>query len=300
MSMRPFSTPIRRLQAGALALHGQQPHASSAPIGLFDSGVGGLTVARALARRLPRERLLYIADQAHVPYGGRPLTEIEGFAASLTGHLYEAGAKVVIMACNISSATAMGPVRRALGPGRVYGMIEAGARAALRASRGRIGVLATQGTVHTGAYPRALGGATVTQVACPRFVPLIEAGLMGSAEAKAAATESLRPLLEAQVDTIVLGCTHYPLFRDDLEAAASALGLGARFIDPADELAVELELALARDGLLADRASGPHVFGTTGPLRTFLAQRASFVGDLSGEGAELRWEPIEAATKPHP
>ena len=298
--MRSFSTPIRRLQAGALANYRDPPAAAHGPIGLFDSGVGGLTVARALARRLPRERLLYLADQAHVPYGGRPLPEIEGFAASLTGHLYEAGAKVVVMACNISSATAMGSVRRALGPGRVYGMIEAGARAALRDSRGRIGVLATQGTVNTGAYPRALGGATVTQVACPRFVPLIEAGLMGSAEAKAACTESLRPLLEAQVDTIVLGCTHYPLLRDDLEAAASALGLSAQFVDPADELAVELELALARDGLLAASPSGPHLFGTTGPLRTFLAQRATFAGDLPGEGAELRWDPVEAATKPHP
>jgi glutamate racemase len=300
MPMRPFSTPIRRLPPSALTIYGDRPGSSGAPIGLFDSGVGGLTVARALAQRLPKERLLYIADQAHVPYGGRPLPEIEGFAASLTGHLCEAGAKVVVMACNISSATAMGPVRRALGRGRVYGMIEAGARAALRQSRGRIGVLATQGTVNTGAYPLALGEATVTQVACPRFVPLIEAGLMGSAEARAAATESLIPLFEAQVDTIILGCTHYPLLLADLSAAALALGVRPHFVDPADELAVELESALARDGLLAGQTSGPHLFATTGPLRTFMAQRATFTSGLEGRGLELHWDPVESATKPRP
>lgn len=301
MPMAAFSQPIRRFTPGGLSSFAERPRHAAQPIGLFDSGVGGLTVAAALARRLPQEHFLYIADQAHVPYGGRPLAEVEGFAASLTGHLLGSCAKLVVMACNISSATAMGPVRRALGPDRVFGMIEAGARAALRASRlGRVGVLATQGTVQTGAYPQALGGAVSHQVPCPKFVPLIEAGLMGSPEARAAALEALWPLRQANVDTVILGCTHYPLLLPDLEAAALSLGYAPTFVDPAEEVAAEVEAALTRQGLSASAAGGGHLFGTTGPLRTFEAQRTRFVPGLKGVGVDLGWAPETARIEPTP
>ncbi len=258
----------------------------NAPIALFDSGVGGLGVLSALHRRAPDEPLLYIADQAHVPYGGRPLPEIRSFATGLTGFCFSAGAKLVVMACNVSSAT-YGDEAAARYGDRVLGVVEPGARAAVQASRrGRIGVLATAGTVATEAYPVAVErlepAAQVTQVACPRFVPLVEAGAFDGPDTETAVREALAPLAAAEVDTVVLGCTHYPYLLPVLARLAPHL----TFVDPAEATADE---ALLRLGGL--RASGPahHRLCTTGDPDRFAAQAAALLGPLSAPIEALAW-----------
>lgn len=242
-----------------------------APIGLFDSGVGGLTVLSRIAHCLTKERFLYVADQAHVPYGDRSLEEIEAYAAAITRHLFSAGAKAVVMACNVSSATALAKMQNHFGADRVLGVIEPGARAALRASRSRrIGVLATSGTVRSGAYGRTLRSldpsAVVVEIPCPRFVPLVEAGRTSGPEAIEACHAYLTPLLAACVDTAILGCTHYPYLLDTLRAVAPAL----QFVDPAVAAAETLAAMLgaaARVGTTRGRdqlmtTGDPGVFGT--------------------------------------
>jgi glutamate racemase len=264
----------------------RSPTEHTAPIGVFDSGVGGLTVARELVRRLPLERVLYVADQLHVPYGGRPLEQIRSFATSLSDHLFNNGAKRVVMACNISSATALDRVRERFGADRVLGVIEHGARAAIAATKnGRIGVLATQGTVATSAYTKALHAldphARVVEIACPRFVPLIEKNELEGAEAEDAAHEYLGPLLAASTDTIILGCTHYPFLSPLLERLAKERAL---FVDPACATVDALARNLAERGSTAEMKSElPHRLATTGDVEIFRNQLKVFWPDLRGE-----------------
>ena len=185
-------------------------------IGVFDSGVGGLTVVRRIWEILPDEPVLFIADQAHVPYGGRPLEEVAGFACGICSALInDAGARAVVMACNISTATALETVQSMNPNFSVLGVIAPGANAALKCSTtSSIGVLATQGTVSTGAYTRTIKSlcklAQVTEVPCPEFVPLIESERTNSPEAFDAARRYLAPIISAGADVVILGCTHYP------------------------------------------------------------------------------------------
>jgi len=245
-----------------------QDYRSTAPIGIFDSGVGGLTVASRILEALPHERLVYVADQFHVPYGGRPLQEVQGFAGAISAALIECGCKAVVMACNISSAVALEGVR-ALNPNTVMlGMIGPGACRASRATNnGRIGVLATAGTVQSGAYTRSLRALdprlTTVEVACPEFVPLVEAGEESSEAAQRAAEQYLAPLREADVDTVILGCTHYPFLTDTLLSVWD----GPTYIDPAEQASYELVEQLAGASLLADKThetEARHLLTTTG------------------------------------
>lgn len=227
----------------------------TAPIGLFDSGLGGLSVARELIRRRPADPLWIVGDTVHVPYGGRPLHQIHGFAMGLTEYLIRRGCRAVVMACNISSAVAIEDARRKF-PVPIFGMVEAGARAAATADPGPLyGVLATEGTVRSGAYTSAIRslrpGAEVLEVACPRFVPLVESGRWDSEEAYAAAIQCAAPLVDAGVETLILGCTHYPFLSD---AIAAAFPYPIRLVDPAGAVAMEMESVL--DG--ADPAIAPH------------------------------------------
>lgn len=257
---------------------------AGAAIGVFDSGVGGLTVAREIVRRLPREHIRYIADQLHVPYGGRPLEEIRGFAGALTAHFLGEGAKVVVMACNISSATALEDTRARFGAENILGVIEHGASAAISKTKsGKIGVLATQGTVATGAYTRTIHAqqkaAEVTEVACPLFVPLVESDQRDGASALAAAREYLTPLLSAGTDTIVLGCTHYPFLLPVLERVAEGR---ATFVDPAGATVDALTRLLEKRSLLSrTRGELPHRLCTTGELALFRSQLRIFWPDLA-------------------
>jgi glutamate racemase len=260
----------------------------SDPIGLFDSGVGGLSVLTRLREALPLEHFLYVADQAHVPYGERPLDEIRGFASAITDHLFARGAKIVVMACNISSATALDGARERHGEGRVLGVIAPGVESAIRNTRSNaIGVLATTGTVRSGAYSKAIAARApairVTEIACPLFVPLVEAEQDGSAEALDAAERAMAPLLDRGVDTVILGCTHYPFLLPALERAAEGR---VRFIDPAEATAALVRDAVERLSIGANERH-PDRLMTTGDPPTFVRQASRFVTVEAAEA--LQW-----------
>ncbi|MEM6368070.1 MAG: glutamate racemase [Myxococcota bacterium] len=246
-------------------------------IGLFDSGVGGLTVADAFAKRVPGAALALVADQAHVPYGGRPVDEVAAFAAAQSDLLFEQGAELVVMACNLSSAVALANARARHGADRVFGMVEAGAVAArARTRRGRVGVLATSGTVSTHAYGLALAALEVTEVACPDFVPLVEAGDIESPKSKAAVDRALAPLRRADCDVVILGCTHYPFLLPTLRL----LGPEFDFVDPAQALA---------EGLASRIRPGPSRMWTTGDRLRFRSQLARWCPKLQPLLGEARW-----------
>ncbi|MGB9618895.1 MAG: glutamate racemase [Armatimonadota bacterium] len=249
------------------------------PIGIFDSGLGGLSVAREVIARLPRESIIYFADTAHVPYGERPLNEIKGFALDITRFLIDEGAKCVVMACNMSSAVALDEARNRWPDIPIIGVIEPGARAAVIAAGGHpIGVLATTGTVKSAAYVRAIHSlapsALVVQQACPRFVPLVESGRADSEEAEAAARDYVAPLVRAGCHTIVLGCTHYPFLRRAIQAAA---GSETHIVDPAEETARALEKVLHDKEIASDTSEGRHLFFASGETRGLIELGSRFL-----------------------
>jgi glutamate racemase len=268
------------------------------PIGIFDSGVGGLTVAGALLRRHSRLPILYVADQAHVPYGGRPLEEIRGFATAISAFLARQNCRAILMACNISSATALPSVSQSLSPLPVHGMIAPAVRRALQSlavsqseNAPRIGVLATAGTVQSGAYAVALHSLNrrcqVTQVPCPKFVPLVEAGEIESAAAREAACEYLTLLAESRCQTVILGCTHYPYLLPTLQrVAADLFPSPVTFIDPAEALADALPIPMDPD----DISSPLRLLLTTGDPEHFRRQIPRFLPDVSCEVRAARWQ----------
>jgi glutamate racemase len=227
---------------------------ASSPIGVFDSGLGGLTVFKALARRMPEESLVYFGDTAHVPYGSKSPEAIARYSAAVARFLSGRGIKLLVVACNTSSAWALPAIRRAAKV-PVIGVIEPGARAALAASRGgRIGIIGTEATVKSGAYPKALKAlsprALSVTAACPLFVPLVEEGWWSGPVVEAVARKYAAPLKTARVDTVILGCTHYPYLKPVL---AKAMGPRVRLIDSAEETARETERVLSDLGLRAAR-----------------------------------------------
>lgn len=244
---------------------------NGAHLGIFDSGLGGLAVVRHLVRR-GIGPIRFIADQAYCPYGDRPLAEIHDRALTLTEHLASGGATTIVMACNISTAAALPEAQTRFSPGvRCFGMIAPAVQGALHRTRtGRIGVLATRGTVASGAYPRALRRASrqlrVVQQACPGFVPLVESGQTTGPEALRMAKRYLAPLVDADVDTIVLGCTHYPLLQDLLRSAWPAHRT-VHFVDPAAWLADHL----LAEGMRSDARITP-LLETSGSVPSFAAQ----------------------------
>lgn len=249
------------------------------PIGLFDSGLGGLTVVRQLDALLPHERMVYVADQAHVPYGGRDLAQVYSFAHGITDSLLRLGCKAVVMACNISTATALANVQTLFPQAIVLGVIEPGSIEALQATRNRrIGVLTTEGTRRTGAYTRTLQAhdpdVFVLEVACPEFVPLVEASLEATSAATEVVRRYLQPLQEANVDTVVLGCTHYPFLLPQLVQLAPDL----TYIDPALATIQLLRQRLLTHGLLSStNRSERHLLTTTGDLPTYAHQLERFL-----------------------
>ncbi|MEM7674896.1 MAG: glutamate racemase [Myxococcota bacterium] len=271
---------------------------SQKPIGMFDSGVGGLTVVAALARRRPQERVVYVADQGHVPYGGRPLDQIQRFARGITSMLAQEGVKAIVMACNISSATTWREQADLYGHHRVFGMIDPGARRAVAASKtGCIGVLATAGTVASGAYTNAIrslnAGAKVVEVPCPKFVPLVEGQRTETAAAQDAARAYLAPIERAGCDVVVLGCTHYPYLLPALTHEARAPLI---FIDPAEAVIEDLSDALDRNALTATENTDHHRLLTTGDPHKFAAQVPRF---LPGNGSPvhgIQWHADETSS----
>jgi glutamate racemase len=232
---------------------------NSLPIGIFDSGVGGLTVLRAVRQRLPLESVIYLGDTARVPYGTKSRATIERYAIEDAAFLVEKGVKMIVVACNTASAMARERLRQefdvpfltVLGPG---------ARAAARTTRsGRIGVIATEATIGSGAYERAIHEACgersveVFSRACPLFVPLVEEGETDSQVARLLAEQYLAPLREQQIDTLVLGCTHYPLLKTVI---AETMGESVTLIDSAEAVAEETAQLLEQHDQLVDQQTG--------------------------------------------
>ncbi len=222
----------------------------SAPIGVFDSGLGGLTVLRAIRERLPREATVYLGDTARVPYGPKAAETIRRYASEATDFLVGKGVKAVVVACNTATARALPDVVARAGV-PVLGVVEPGGLAAARASReGRIGVIGTRATISSRAYNEVIHShrpdALVFEQACPLFVPLVEEGWTDEEVTRLAAERYLGPLLEQQIDTLVLACTHYPLLKPLL---ARVVGEDVCLIDSAEATAAALEQLLVSESL---------------------------------------------------
>ena len=229
---------------------------SAKPIGVFDSGIGGLTVIRELMRQLPNESIIYFGDTARVPYGPKSPETVRRYSREIASFLLREGVKAVVVACNTATAHALPMLRQEL-PVPVVGVVEPGARAAVRAStNGEIGVIGTVGTVNSGAYERAIHAlaphAHVRPRACPLFVPLVEEGWTDHAATHLIAEEYLAPLVESHVDTLVLGCTHYPLLKPVI---GEVVGRTVRLIDSAEETAAETGRLLAEREMCAEPGS---------------------------------------------
>ncbi len=254
---------------------------NAAPLGVFDSGIGGLTVAHALFERLPRESVIYFGDTARVPYGPKSPETVRRYSAEILAYLLHRGVKAVVVACNTSTAHALESLRER-SPVPVLGVIEPGARAAVAASRGgAIGVIGTAGTIASGAYDRAIKAlrpdSHVISQACPLFVPLVEEGWFDHPATELVAREYLRPLVEAKIDVLVLGCTHYPLLKPLL---SRVLGDSVRLIDSAEETAAAAQRELEASGLLADGTRPPtHTFVISDDEPHFRSVGARFLGE---------------------
>jgi glutamate racemase len=234
------------------------PHAAvncNLPIGMFDSGVGGFTVLKQMKRLLPGENVVYFGDTANVPYGDKAPEVIRAYAKNIISFLVSNGVKAIAVACNVSSSV-LTDEDLAQTPVPVFGLISNGASAAVRATRcKRIGVLATAATVQTASYVKAISElcpeAIVVQSACPKFVPLVESGIFEGNEVDEAVAQYAKPLLAADIDTVIYGCTHYPF----LEGAIRRCFTGATMVDPAQEIVTELTAYLKNYGLERDSSS---------------------------------------------
>lgn len=263
---------------------------------MFDSGLGGLSVAARVINRLPNERLLYFADTAHVPYGERPLEEIQEFALDIVGFLIHRGAKAVVMACNMSSAVALDVARLSYPGTPIMGVIEPGAKAAVSVASGApIGVLATTGTIKSEAYVRSIArfdpSVSVIGQACPKFVPLVESGLADTEEAEVAARSYVEPLLAQGCRTIVLGCTHYPFLRRSIQLVA---GDGVTIIDPAEETVSVLENTLNELGICSSELDSAHEYCASGTCSGFTTIGSSFLGASIKNVELVKWEKLAA------
>jgi glutamate racemase len=255
--------------------------AAQRPIGVFDSGIGGLTVVRELLRQLPHESLIYVGDTARVPYGNKSPATVRRYAAEILEFLLSRDVKMVVVACNTASAHALAGLQQAA-PVTVEGVIEPGARAAVAASRARrIGVIGTAGTIRSGAYRRAITAlapdAAVVEQACPLLVPLVEEGWLDRPATRLIAQEYLAPLQQQQIDTVVLACTHYPLLKPLL---ADILGPGIALIDSAEETAATVARELASSTLHAPEGAKGHAhFVVSDAPETFQRVGAAFLGE---------------------
>ncbi len=250
-----------------------------APIGVFDSGVGGLTVAREIMRQIPNERIIYFGDTARVPYGSKSRETILKFSRQIVNFLRTKDVKAVVVACNTASALALETLAPEIDI-PIIGVVIPGAKVAAESTQnGKIGVIATESTIDSGLYTRVITefnpGVQVYGKACPLFVPLVEEGWLTDPVTVTVAKRYLDPLLETGIDTLVMGCTHYPLLRDTL---IEVLGPQVRLVNPAYETALELKRLLDREGLLNDGAR---------PLEDGEDMHAFYVSDAANKFREF-------------
>jgi len=249
------------------------------PIGVFDSGVGGLTVLHECLVNLPQEDYVNLGDTANFPYGSKDLDEVRRLAFAATQALVGMGVKLIVVACNSATAVALSQLQASFST-PIVGVVMPGARAAVQATRARrIGIMATEATVRSNAYQKALqsldAGLEVSAVACPRLAPLIQNGDVFSEEVEEAAREYVRPLKEAQVDTVILGCTHYPLIARMLRRL---LGPHVALIDSAQEIAREVGEILLRKGIgNSEGREGDYRFLASGDAGEFKEVGAHFL-----------------------
>ena len=259
-----------------------------APIGVFDSGLGGLTVAHAIMRQLPGESIVYFGDTARVPYGPKSPETVRRYSHEIAAFLLEQGVKAIVVACNTATAHAL-PMLEAELPVPVIGVVGPGARAAVQGSRnGHIGVIGTEGTIRSGAYVRAIHAespnAKVTALACPLFVPLVEEGWTNHDATWVIAKEYLAPLLRDDIDTLVLGCTHYPLLKTII---GEIVGRDVRLIDSAEETAADTRRMLSDNDILGTKTEGHYRFVASDDPSQFLELGQRFFGDAI-EHVEIR------------
>jgi glutamate racemase len=263
------------------------------PIGVFDSGVGGLTVLHECLVTMPNEDFVYLGDHARLPYGPRPLAEISRFAFEIAGYLETQGVKLIVVACNAATSAALPALQEELAV-PVVGVIAPEAAAAVRATRNRrIGLLATQATVSAGRYAALIqaldAGVRFTAVPCPKLVPLIEAG----EQTADAVREYAQPLEAAGCDTVILGCTHYPLIRPVLQRV---FGRDVTLVFSAEETAREVDETLARKGWANERGrEGTYRFLTTGDPAAFREQGERFLQLPLGEVKRVSVDELERA-----
>ena len=244
---------------------------SNAPIGIFDSGVGGLTVARAILDQLPNESTIYIGDTARGPYGPRPLAQVREFALETLDFLVDQGVKALVIACNTASAAMLRDARERYSI-PVIEVIQPAVRRAVAATRsGHIGVIGTNATIDSKAYLDAFAAAPqleITSIACPLFVEFVERGETSGSEITKIARQYLEPIMKAKVDTLVLGCTHYPLLTGVI---SYVVGEGVTLVSSAEETAKDLYRTLVESNLLrANQSSAPtHKFLATGDAQAF-------------------------------
>ena len=264
------------------------------PIGMFDSGFGGLTVARALIDLLPDEDLVYVGDTGRYPYGPRPLDEVRVFAHQITRHLLDNhDVKLVVVACNTASAAALGELQE-ISPVPVVGVIEPGVRSLVAATRnGHVGVIGTVGTVGSGAYQAAVAqahpGVKLACAACPGFVEFVERGETGSDQVHVLAERLLAPLVDGGVDTLLLGCTHYPFLARTI---SDVMGRDVVLVDSADETAFRVrvllgELELARP---PGNRPGQHRFESSGDVEVFRTLGRRLLGPELDDVRSVVWD----------
>jgi glutamate racemase len=278
---------------------GTQPGAtqpmSDRPIGIFDSGVGGLTVARAVLDQLPHEAIRYIGDTAHGPYGPLPIAEVRRHSLAVMDDLVASGVKMLVVACNSASAASLRDARERYDVPVVEVVLPAVRRATAATRNGRVGVIGTQATVTSGAYEDAFAAApqiSVTSAACPSFVDFVERGVTSGRQLLGLAQSYLDPLLVAGVDTVVLGCTHYPMLTGVI---SWVLGEDVTLVSSAEETAKDVYRVLLRTDLLRDEDAPPpvHAFLATGDPEPFARLGRRFLGPEIG--AVLHAESVGAA-----
>jgi len=262
-----------------------------APIGIFDSGFGGLTVARAVLDQLPHEPILYLGDTARQPYGPKPISEVREYALECLDHLVAQGVKALVIACNSASAAVLRDARERYDVPVVEVIVPATRRAVGATRSGRIGVICTDATAKSRAYDDAFAanpGVELTTQACPRFVEFVEQGVTTGPELLAVAEGYLQPLIDAQIDTLVLGCTHYPLLTGVI---SYVMGDAVTLVSSADETAKDVYRLLVHQGL--ERSDGleppQHRFLTTGRPEQFRELGRRFLGPEVEQVQQFSW-----------
>jgi glutamate racemase len=257
---------------------------AEAPIGIFDSGFGGLTVARAVLDQLPGEPILYLGDSARTPYGPRPIAEVREYSLEMLDLLVQEGVKMLVIACNSASSAMLRDARERYAVPVVEVIFPAARRAVSATRNGRVGLIATRATVTSRAYDDAFAIAPhieLTSVACPRFVEFVENGVTMSEELLSVAREYLQPIIDTGCDTLILGCTHYPLLTGVI---SYVVGDGVTLVSSADETAKDVYRLLHDQGLARAEAANPpvHRFRATGDPALFASIGRRFLGPVIG------------------